>query len=102
MPLIVWNNLFKRLNPTERLLYGITLFVEFWIEPEGPHSFRISPGSPIDWNIALNSLLPVVLANFLGIVGCICGDNRGTILHFEILKYFEGWLIELRIIGICG
>ncbi len=81
IPLISGNNLLKCLNPAEEPFDGIALFVEFRIEPEWPSLFRMSPGSPVDRDIALDPLFTVVLTNFLGIVGCICGDDPGTNLR---------------------
>ena len=81
--LVTGNDLFERLNPAEEPLYCTALLVEFWIKPEWSPSF------------------PVVLANFPGIVGCICGDDRRTILYFGNLKCFDGRLVEPGIIGIC-
>lgn len=71
------------------------------IKPEWPPSLWISPGPPVDRGVALDSSFLVVLTNFLGIVGCICWDDRRTILHFRNLKCFEGWFIEPGIMDIC-
>jgi len=99
--LVTWNNLLKRFNPAEKPLYCTALFIEFWIKPARSPAFRLFPGSPIDRDIALDSSFPVVLANFPGIIGCICGDNDGTIRHLGNLKCFESWLVEPGIMGIC-
>jgi len=94
IPLVPWNNLLKRLNPTEEPLYRTALLVEFWIKPEWPPSFRLFPGSPVDRNVALDSPISVVLANLLGIVGRICRDDYRTNRRLRNLKRFEGWLVE--------
>jgi hypothetical protein len=99
--LVTWNDILKRLNPTEEPFDGAAFFVEFWIKPEWSPSFRMSPGSPVDRDIALDPSFPVVLTNLLGIVGCICGDDRRTILHTGNLKCFEGGLVESGIMDIC-
>jgi len=101
IPLISWNNLLKRFNPTEEPFYRTALLVEFWIKPDWSPAFRIFPGSPIDRDIALDPSFPVVLSDFLGIVGCICGDDPGMILHFRNLKCFEGWFIKPGIVDLC-
>ena len=85
---------FKRFNPAEESLYRTALFIEFRIKPEWSSSFRLFPGSLVDRNVALGSPFPVVLADFPGIVGRICGDDPGTIQHLGNLKRFEGWLVE--------
>jgi hypothetical protein len=94
IPLVPWNNLLKRLNPAEEPFYRTAFFIEFWIEPEWPPAFRLFPGSPIDRDVALDPSFPVVLTNFSGIVGRICGDDHRTIRHLRNLKCFEGWLVE--------
>ena len=99
--LVTWNNLLKRFNPAEKPLYCTALFIEFWIKPDGSPAFRLFPRSPIDRDIALDPSFPVVLANFPGIIGRICGDNDGTIRHLGNLKCFERWLVELGIMDIC-
>jgi len=101
IPLVSWNNLPKCLYPVEEPFEGTALLIEFWIEPEWPSSLRIFPGSSTDRNIAFYPSLPVVLANFPGIVGCICGDDPGTNLHLRNLKRFEGWFIKAGIVDIC-
>ena len=100
--LVTWYNLLKRLNPAEEPFNGTALFVEFRIEPEWPPSFRMFPGSLVDRDIALDPSFLVVLANLPGIVGCICRDDRGVILHLRNLECFERWFIEPRIMGIGG
>jgi len=92
--LVTWNDLLKRLNPAEEAFDGAALFVEFWIKPDWPSPFWMFPGSLVYRDIGLNSSFPVVLTNFPGIVGCICGDDCRTLLHFGNLKRFEGWLVE--------
>jgi hypothetical protein len=92
--LVSGSDLLERLNPTEEPFYGTALFIEFWIKPEWPPSFRLFPGSPVDRYITLYSSFPVVLTDLPGIVGCICGDDCRTLLHFGNLKRFEGWLVE--------
>jgi len=92
--LVSGSDLLERLNPTEEPFYGTALFIEFWIKPEWPPSFRLFPGSLVDRDIGLDSSFPVVLANSPGIIGRICGDNDGTIRHLGNLKCFEGWLVE--------
>jgi len=99
--LVAWNHLLERLNPAEEPRNGTALLVEFQIEPEWPPSFRLSPGSPVDRDVALDPSFPVVLANLPGIIGCICGDDRGVILHLRNLKCFEGWLVDPGIMDIC-
>jgi hypothetical protein len=99
--LLAWNNLLKCLNPTEEPLNGTALLVELRIEPEWPPSFWMSSGSSVDRDIALDSSFLVVLANLPGIVGCICGDDRGAILNIGNLKCFEGWLLKPGIMDIC-
>jgi len=94
------SDLLKCLNPAEEPFNGTALLVEFRIEPEWPPSFRMSPGSPVDRDIAFDSSFPVVLANLPGIVGCICGDDRGAILNIGNLKYFEGWFVKPGIMDI--
>jgi hypothetical protein len=61
----------------------------------------MSPESPVDRDIALDTSVPVVLTNFPGIVGCICGDDPGMHLHLRNLKCFEGWFVEPGIMDIC-
>jgi len=100
MSLVSGNNLLECLNPTEEPFDGTALLVEFWIKPEWPSSLRVFPGSPVDRDVALDSSFPVVLANFPGIVGCICGDDRGTILDFGNLECFEGRFIKPGIMDI--
>ena len=99
--LVSWNNLLKCFNPAEEPLYCIAPLVEFRIEPDRSPAFWMYPGSLIHRDIALDPSFPVVLANFPGIVGCICGDDRRAILHFGDLKCFEGWLVEPGIMDIC-
>jgi hypothetical protein len=70
------------------------------IESEWPPSFRISSRSRVYWSIALIFSFLVVLTNLPDIIGCICGDNHRTILNIGSLKCFEGWFIEMGIIGI--
>jgi len=94
IPLVSWNDLLKRFNPAEEPFYRTALLVEFRIGPDWSPAFRAFPGSPVYRDIVLDSSFPVVLANLLGIVGCICGDDRGMILHPGKLKCFEGWLVE--------
>ena len=101
IPLVSWNNLLKRFNPAEEPLYRTALFVEFWIKPEWPPSFRLFPRSLVDRDVALNSPVPVVLTNLPGIIGRICGDDRGKNRHLRNLKSFKGWLVESGIVGIC-
>jgi len=95
------NDLLECLNPTEESFYRTALLVEFWIKPHWPPSLWMSPGSPVDRDVALDSSFPVVLTNLPGIVGCICGDDRRAILHSGNLKCFEGWFIEPGIMDIC-
>jgi len=99
--LVPGNDLLKCLNATEESFYRTALLVEFWIEPECPSSLWISPGSPVGRDITLDPPFSVVLTNFPGIVGCICGDDRRAILHLGNLKCFEGWLVEPGIMDIC-
>ena len=99
--LVPWNDLLKRLNPAEEAFDGAALFVEFWIKPDWPSPFWMFPGSLVYRDIGLDSSFLVVLTNFPCIVSCICGDDRGTILHFRNLKCFEGWLVESGIMDIC-
>lgn len=91
---------FKRFNPAEESLYRTALFIEFRIKPEWSSSFRLFPGSLVDRNVALGSPFPVVLADFPGIVGRICGDDPGTIQYLGNLKRFEGWLVKPGIMDI--
>ncbi len=98
---ISWNNLLKRLNPVEEPFNDAALLVEFWIEPDWSPSFWMFLGSLVYRDIGLDSPVPVVLTNFPCIVGCICGEDRGTILRLGNLKFIEGWLIEPRIMDIC-
>jgi len=100
--LVTWNNLLKRLNPTEKPLYCTALLVEFWIKPEWSPSFWMSPSSPVDQEVALDSSFPIVLTNLPRIVGCIRRDDRGRILNLRNLKCFERWLVEQGIMGIGG
>nr|WP_250317331.1 hypothetical protein [Methanoculleus bourgensis] len=101
IPLVTWNNLLKRLNSTKEPFNGTALLVEFRIEPDRSPSFWLFPGSLVDWDIGLDSPVPVVLTDFPCIVGCICGEDRGTILRHGNLKCIEGWIIEPRIMDIC-
>lgn len=94
------SNLLECLNPTEEPFNGTAFLVEVQIEPEWSHSFRISPGSPIDRDIALDPSFPVVLTNIPSILGCNCSDDRGTSLDLWHLKCFEGWFIEPGIMGV--
>jgi len=73
--LISRNNLFKHLTPAKETFNSIALFVEFRIELEWPSSFRMSPRSLVNRDIDLDLSFPIVLKNFLGIVGRICGDG---------------------------
>jgi hypothetical protein len=98
--LVSWNNFLKSFNPAEEPLDGTALLVELRIKPDWPPSFRTFPGSPVDRDITFYSSFPIVLTNLPGIVGCICGDDRGTILHFGNLECFEGWFIEPKIMDI--
>ena len=98
--LVTRNDLFKRLNPAEEPFDGAAFFVEFPIEPDWSPAFWMYPGSLIYRDIALDPSFPVVLTNFSGIVGCICGDDRGMILHLGDLKRFEGWLVEPGIMDV--
>ena len=101
IPLVSWSNLLKYLYPAEEPLYCTAFLVEFWIKPDWPPSFRLFPRSPIDRDIALDPSFSVVLSDFPGIVGCICGDDPGMILHFRNLECFEGWFIKPGIVDIC-
>jgi hypothetical protein len=92
--LVSGSDLLERLNPTEEPFYRTALLLEFRIEPDRSSSLQVFPGSPVDRDITLDSSFPVVLTNFPGIVGCICGDDCRTLLHFGNLKRFEGWLVE--------
>jgi hypothetical protein len=94
IPLLTWNNLLKRLNPTEEQLYCTALLIELEIKPDWPPSFRLSAGSPIDRDITLDSPFSVVLTKFPGIVGRIRGNDCGAILNLGNLKCFEGWFVE--------
>ncbi len=99
--LVSWDYLLECLNPTEEPLYCTALLVEFQIKSDCPPSFRMSLGSLVDRDVALDFSFPVVLANFSDIVDCICGDDRRTIPHLANLKCFEGWLVEPGIMDIC-
>ena len=99
--LLSWNNLLKRLNPTEEPLYCTALLVEFQIEPDWSSPLWLFPGSLVDRDIGLDPSFPVVLTNLPGIVGCICGDDLREILNAGDLKCFEGWLVEPGIMDIC-
>ena len=98
--LVTRNDLFKRLNPAEEPFDGAAFFVEFPIEPDWSPAFWMYPGSLIYRDIALDPSFPVVLTNFSGIVGHICGDDHRTIWHLRNLKCFEGWLVEPGIMDI--
>ena len=98
--LVSWNDLLKCFNPAEEPLYRTAFLVEFRIKPERSSSLRLFPGSSIDRDIALDPSFPVVLTNFSGIVGHICGDDHRTIWHLRNLKCFEGWLVEPGIMDI--
>jgi len=100
IPLVSWNDLLKCFNPAEEPLYRTAFLVEFRIKPERSSSLRLFPGSSIDRDIALDPSFPVVLTNFSGIVGHICGDDHRTIWHLRNLKCFEGWLVEPGIMDI--
>ncbi len=99
--LVSGNNLLKCFNPAEEPLDGTALFVEFRIEPDLSPVFRMFSGSPIDQDIALDLSFSVVLSDLPGIIGCICGDDRGAFLHPGNLKRFGGWLVEPRIMDVC-
>ena len=101
IPLVSWDNLLKCFNPAEEPLYRTALLVEFCIEPEWPSSLRLFPGSSVDRDITFDSSFSVVLSDFPGIVGCICGDDPGTNVHLGNLKCFESWLVKPGIMDIC-
>jgi hypothetical protein len=101
IPLVSWDNLLKCFNPAEEPFNGTAFLVEFRIEPERSSAFRMFPGSSIGRDIALDPSFPVVLSDLPCIVGCICGDDPETNLHLGNLKYFESWLVEPGIMGIC-
>jgi hypothetical protein len=101
IPLVSWDNLLKCFNPAEEPLYRTAFLVEFRIKPERSPSLRLFPGSSIDRDIALDPSFPVVLSDFLSIVGCICGDDPGTNRHLRDLKCFDSWLVEPGIVDIC-
>ena len=89
-----WNDLLKRLNSTEEPLCHTALLVHLWNEPEWPPSFRVFPVSPVDWDIAPDSPVPVVLANLPGIISRICRDDHWLLLRPGNLECFKGWFIE--------
>lgn len=95
------NNLLERLDPAKEPFNSPSFFIQYRIEPPWPSPLRVYPGSPVDRDIALDPSFPVVLANFPGIVGGICGDDRRTNLHFGNLKCFEFWFIEPGNMDIC-
>jgi len=95
------SNLLERLDPAEEPFYRTALLVEFPIKPDWSPAFRVFPGSLIDRDIALDPSPSVVFSDFPGIVGCICGDDRRTLLHFGNLEYCEGWFIKLGVVDIC-
>lgn len=98
--LVAWNNLRERLNPTKESFYGIAFLIEFQIKPGCPPRFGSSPGPPVDRGVVLDSSFPVIMTNFLGVVGCVCGGNRVAILHIVNLKCFERRFLEPGIMNI--
>jgi hypothetical protein len=102
IPLISRNNLLKCFNPAGEPLDCTALFVEFRIEPDWSPALRMFPGSPVGRNITLHSSFAGVFSDIPCIIGCIDGDVRGTFLHLGNLKCLEGWLVEPRIMDICG
>jgi len=99
--LVSWNNFLKCFNPAEEPFDGTALLVEFRIETDRSPAFRIFLGSSVDRDITFDSSFPIVLANFSGIIGCICGDDCRANLHLGNLKCFESWLVEPGVIDIC-
>ena len=75
IPLVAGNNLLERLDPAEEPFNGTALLVEFRIKPEWPSSLRVYPGSRVGRDITLDPSFPIVLADLLGIVGCIRRDD---------------------------
>ena len=58
-------------------------------------------GSWVGRDIALDSSFPVVLADLLGIISCICEDDCRMNLYLWNCKRFECWFVELGIVDIC-
>lgn len=85
MPIVSWNSLIKRFNPAEESFNDTAHLVVIWIEPGWSPAFRMFLRSPIDRDIAFDPSFLVVLSDFSGIVGCICGDGPGTSLHLTSL-----------------
>jgi len=52
-----------------------SFFIQYRIEPARSSPLRMYPGSRVGWDVAFDSSFPVVLADLLGIVGCIRRDD---------------------------
>jgi len=101
IPLVTWNNLLERLNPAVEPFNSPSFFIQYRIEPAWPSPLRVCPGSRVGRDIPPDPSSLVVLTDLLGIVGCICGDDRGMHLHLQNRKRFNSWFIELGIMDIC-
>ncbi len=69
------NNLLECLDPAEEPFNSPSFFIQCRIEPAGSSSLRVYPGSRVGRDVALDPSFPVVLADHLGIVGCIRRDD---------------------------
>ncbi len=49
--------------------------IQYQIEPAWPSPLRVYPGSRVGRDVAPDPSFPVVLADLLGIVGCIRRDD---------------------------
>ncbi len=97
---ISWINLLKHLNPDEEPFNRTPFFIQYRIEPAWPSPLRVYPGFWVCRDVALDPSFPVVLADLLGIVGCIRRDDRGMILNLRNRKRFKGWLVESGFVDI--
>ena len=95
------NNLLERLDPAEEPFNSPSFFIQYRIEPAWSSPLRVYPGSRVGRDVALDPSFPVVLADLLGIVGCIRRDDRGMNLHLRNRKRFNGWFIKLGIVDVC-
>ena len=75
IPLVAWNNLLECLDPAEEPFNSPSFFIQYRIEPARSSSLRVYPGSRVGRDVALDPSFPVVLADHLGIVGCIRRDD---------------------------
>jgi len=69
------NNLLERLDPAEEPFNSPSFFIQYRIEPARSSPLRVYPGSRVGRDVAFDLSFPVVLADHLGIVGCIRRDD---------------------------